>query len=172
LSTQKPASAKSRKEAARNAVQQTAPANVVYNTYEALIILKPILDVDNSDNVLKSVEDTVDSLKGKVLKKDKLGRKRLAYEISKFKDGFVTVYHFSLDPASITAFKRSCQLNEDILRMVIINRSDVNLNDPALYGRERPGDRGDRGDRGGDRHERGDREFRPRERAGFRTSAS
>src|ERR1044072_4555895 len=47
------------------------------NTYEALIILKPILDVDNSDSVLKSVEDQIENLKGKVVKKDKLGRKRL-----------------------------------------------------------------------------------------------
>lgn len=179
MSTQKPAPARNaaRKDAARNAAPPVpaVPANVVHNTYEALIILKPILDVDNSDNVLKSVEETVESLKGRVLKKDKLGRKRLAYEIGKFKDGFVTVYLFSLDPASVAAFRRSCQLNEDILRMVIINRSDVDMNDATIYGRERPGDRGDRsdrGDRGGDRPERGDREFRPRERAGFRTSSS
>lgn len=138
-------------------------------TYEALIILKPILDVDNSDNVLKSVEDTVENLKGKVLKKDKLGRKRLAYEINKFKDGFVTTYLFSMDPSTIASFKRTCQLNEDILRMVLINRNDVDMNDATIYGRERPGDRGgehrgdrpERGDfRGGDRGERGDREPR------------
>ena len=143
------------------------------NTYEALIILKPILDVDNSDNVLKRVEEAVENLKGKVLKKDKLGRKRLAYEIKKFKDGFVTTYLFNLEPATIASLQRTCQLNEDILRLVLINRSDVDMNDATIYGRERPGDRGgdrhhdrDRGDRGGDRfhNARGDREPRFRDR--------
>lgn len=120
------------------------------NTYEAFIILKPILDVDNSDNVLKSIETALEGLGGKVLKKDKLGRKRLAYEINKFKDGFITTYQLSLDPSKVTTLKRTCQLNEDILRMVLVNRSDVDMNDASIYGRERPtGDRG--GDRGGDR---------------------
>ncbi|HEY9688262.1 MAG TPA: 30S ribosomal protein S6 [Coleofasciculaceae cyanobacterium] len=149
--------------------------NTSLNTYEALIILKPILDVDNSDNVLKSIEDNVENLKGKVLKKDKLGRKRLAYEINKFKDGFVTTYLFSLEPSSVVALRRTAQLNEDILRMVLINRNDVDMNDATIYGRERPGDRGERGDRdrGGDR---GDREHRfrggdrDRDRAPARTA--
>lgn len=126
------------------------------NTYEAFVILKPILDVDNSDNVLKVIEDAVESLNGKVVKKDKLGRKRLAYEINKFKDGFITTYLFKLDPASIVSFKRTCQLNEDILRLTLVNRNKVDITDASVYGRERPQDRdrqerGERHDRGGDR---------------------
>jgi small subunit ribosomal protein S6 len=139
-------------------------------TYEAFIILKPILDVDNSDGVLKSIEDTIENLKGKVLKKDKMGRKRLAYEIRKFKDGFITTYLLALDPTQVDAFRRACQLNEDILRLMLINRNDVEIDALALNRdrSERPGERpmGDRGERGdrpdfrGDR-ERGDRPERP-----------
>lgn len=123
------------------------------NTYEAFVILKPILDVDNSDNVLKVIEDAVENLNGKVVKKDKLGRKRLAYEINKFKDGFITTYLLKLDPASVLSFKRTCQLNEDILRLTLVNRSNVDITDASVYGRERPQDR--------ERSEqRGEREFR------------
>jgi small subunit ribosomal protein S6 len=120
--------------------------------YEAFIILKPILDVDNSDNTLKAVEDTVENLKGKVVKKEKLGRKRLAYEIKKFKDGFITNYVLNMDPASIKEFQRICHLNEDILRLVIIDRSGIDLDQPLSTprpeGRFGDRDRGDRPDRG------------------------
>lgn len=132
------------------------------NTYEAFVILKPILDVDNSDNVLKVLEDAVESMNGKVVKKDKLGRKRLAYEINKFKDGFIATYLLKMDPASVLSFKRTCQLNEDILRLTMVNRNKVDITDASVYGRERPQDR-DRPERGGDRdrNERGgDREYR------------
>lgn len=129
------------------------------NTYEAFVILKPILDVDNSDNVLKVLEDAVESLNGKIVKKDKLGRKRLAYEINKFKDGFITTYLLKLDPASVLSFKRTCQLNEDILRLTLVNRSNVDITDASIYGRERPQDR-DRPEQRGERGERGEREFR------------
>ena len=129
------------------------------STYEAFVILKPILDVDNSDNVLKVIEDAVENLNGKVVKKDKLGRKRLAYEINKFKDGFITTYLFKMDGSAVEPFRRICQLNEDILRVTLINRNNVDITDASVYGRERPqdrdrperGERGDRGDRGGDR---------------------
>ena len=94
------------------------------NTYEALIIFKPILDIDTSDNALRTVENTVAGLKGKILKKDKQGRKRLAYEIGKFKDGFVTALVLSLEPDSINAFKRACTINEDILRFMLLRRDD------------------------------------------------
>jgi len=139
------------------------------NTYEAFVILKPILDVDNSDNVLKVIEDSIDAQGGKVIKKDKLGRKRLAYEINKFKDGFITTYLFKLPPSAIVSLKRTCQLNEDILRLVVVNRSKVDITDASVYGRERPeraGDRPERGEFRGDRdrdRDRGDRgDFRPR----------
>jgi len=129
------------------------------NTYEAFVILKPILDVDNSDSILKVIEDAVDSLGGKVVKKDKLGRKRLAYEINKFKDGFITTYLFNLPPTAITSFKRTCQLNEDILRVALVNRNKVDITDASVYGRERPIEHRDHRP---ERPERGDRDFRPR----------
>lgn len=139
------------------------------NTYEAFVILKPILDVDNSDNVLKVIEDAIESLGGKVVKKDKLGRKRLAYEINKFKDGFITTYLFKLPPAGVVSLKRTCQINEDILRLAVVNRSTVDITDATVYGRERPergNERPERGERGDFRPERGERgEFRPRHHA-------
>jgi small subunit ribosomal protein S6 len=127
------------------------------NTYEAFITLKPILDVDNSDNVLKTVEEAVDNLKGKVLKKEKLGRKRLAYEIKKFKDGFLTTYQLSLEPNTVADLRRTMQLNEDVLRFVLVARTAAQLAEAAAPPRER-NDRGDHRD--GGRPDRG--EFRPR----------
>ncbi|HEY9745142.1 MAG TPA: 30S ribosomal protein S6 [Oculatellaceae cyanobacterium] len=113
-------------------------------TYEAFIILKPILDVDNSDSVLKSVEELIEAQGGKVIKKDKLGRKRLAYEVQKFKDGFITTYLFTLPSEKVATFKRACSLNEDILRFVLVNRSKVDMTDASVFGRDRSSDRGER----------------------------
>jgi len=133
------------------------------NTYEAFVILKPILDVDNSDNVLKVIEDGIESLGGKVTRKEKLGRKRLAYEINKFKDGFIITYLMTLPPSAISELKQLCKLNDDILRVAVVNRSHVDMTDPAIYGRERPMERTEH--RGGERSERPgeqQREYRPR----------
>lgn len=121
------------------------------NTYEAFIILKPILDVDNSDNVLKTVEDAVEKLSGKILKKEKLGRKRLAYEIKKFKDGFITTYHMAMDATAVEPLRRTMQLNEDVLRFTVVARSKAELAEAAAAPVVRE-------------HHRPEREFRPRHR--------
>jgi small subunit ribosomal protein S6 len=143
-------------------------------TYEALIVFKPVLDVDNTEALIKNVENTIANLKGKVVKMDKVGRKRLAYEMGKFKDGFITTIWMELPAEAVVEFKKLCQLNEDILRLTMIRLDNPEL---AVVGttttavghggnpREREfhprGERGgDRDHRGGDRDHRGPREHR------------
>jgi small subunit ribosomal protein S6 len=110
------------------------------NTYEALVILKPSLDTDNSEILLKKLENQIVSFEGKIIKRDKVGRKRLAYEIKKLKDGFVVNYVLQLPPDSVVKLRQACQINEDVLRFMIINRNKVDITNPAIYGRERPVD--------------------------------
>ncbi|MBY0404009.1 MAG: 30S ribosomal protein S6, partial [Cyanobacteria bacterium] len=97
------------------------------NTYEALIVFKPVLDVENTELVIKNAESSIQNLKGKILKIERVGRKRLAYEISKFKDGFIATLWFELDPAAVADFKKYCQLSEDILRLTLIRLDNFNL---------------------------------------------
>ena len=126
------------------------------NTYEALIVFKPMLDVDNADGVLKNVENAIQNLKGNILKVDKIGRRRLAYEIGKFKDGYMTVFFMQLEPSAIVELKKICQLNEDILRLTLIRQehyalaSATNMNSAPT----REFSRGDRGSFDSGRRER------------------
>ncbi|MEB3287025.1 MAG: 30S ribosomal protein S6 [Vampirovibrionales bacterium] len=137
----------------------TTPANTALNTYEALVILKPIVDIDNSDVALKGVETLVDTLKGKIIRVDKLGRKRLGYEINKYKDAFVAAVYLELDPALVINFRRACKLNEDLLRVTLVRRCPKQLAQeaqrpagPPFRSGDRPDHRGERPDfRGGDR---------------------
>ena len=140
------------------------------NTYEGLILLKPILDMDNSDAALKNVEKTIEKLKGKVLNRDKMGRKRLAYEIAKFKDSFVTALVFQLPPENMNELSRLLKLNEDVLRFVMIRREENFSLEMAGKPRRplRPGFNGPGGPREGGF--RGEREggFRGEREGGFR----
>jgi hypothetical protein len=61
---------RTRKSATAAAKPEETVKPQVLRTYEALIVLKPILDVDNSDNVLKSIEDMIEGLGGSVSKKE------------------------------------------------------------------------------------------------------
>ena len=48
-----------------------------------------------------------------------LGRRRLAYPIRKYRDGFYALYHFNLDPSGIEEVERELRLNTQVLRHLI-----------------------------------------------------
>ena len=51
--------------------------------YELLTIFKPNLDSDEIDKVLEKVDSDLAELGGKVESRDKMGRKKLAYDIQR-----------------------------------------------------------------------------------------
>ena len=65
----------------------SAKKAITKHTYEALLICKPVLDLDSVDTVLSSFQkNLLEPKEGEVIKVDKIGRKRLAYEMNKFRD--------------------------------------------------------------------------------------
>ena len=58
--------------------------------YELLTVFKPGLDAEEVDKALEALGKTASELGGKVVSTDKAGRKKLAYDIQNFRDGFFT----------------------------------------------------------------------------------
>lgn len=92
--------------------------------YEIMYIVKPTLDEDTIDAVAKRVDDIIVSIGGEIEKTDKRGRKRLAYEVKDFKDGFYVLVDFKADPAQITEMERLLKLNDDVIRHLIVRREE------------------------------------------------
>lgn len=92
--------------------------------YEIMYIVKPTLDEDTIDAVAKKVDDIIAGIGGEVEKTDKRGRKRLAYEVKDFKDGFYVLTEFKADPAQITEMERLLKLNDDVIRHLVVRREE------------------------------------------------
>lgn len=88
--------------------------------YELLAIFKPNLDVEEVDKNLLKLEETITSYKGKVLSTDKIGRKKLAYDVQKFRDGFFVNQILSLPEDKVVDFKRQLKLNDNVLRIMFL----------------------------------------------------
>ena len=88
--------------------------------YELLTIFKPNLDADEVEKNISKIEDFVKKAKGKIVDVDKIGRKKLAYEIQKFRDGFFVSQIISIPADQIVEFKRQLRLNDNILRMMFL----------------------------------------------------
>ena len=93
--------------------------------YELLSIIKPNIDSEEYDKIVAKIEETITSLDGKVTSVDKMGRKKLSYDIKDYRDGYFAVHNFELDPAQVEKFNRQLRLNENILRIMFIETSEV-----------------------------------------------
>ena len=91
--------------------------------YDLFTIIKPNLDNDEADKVVARVEDIVKSLGGSVSDCDKMGRKKLAYDLQGYRDGYFTTMIVSLPADAIVEFKRNLKLNENVLRFMFMEVS-------------------------------------------------
>lgn len=94
-------------------------------TYELLSIIKPNIDSEEFEKISAKIEETIQSLEGKVLSTDKMGRKKLSYDIKDFRDGYFVVHNFEMEPAQVQKFNRQLRLNENILRIMLLETSEV-----------------------------------------------
>jgi len=91
--------------------------------YELLVIFKPNADSEEVDKLVGKVTSDAESLGGKADSVEKIGRKKLAYEIQNFRDGFFSSMVLSLPEEKVAEFKRQLRLNDSILRTMFIEKS-------------------------------------------------
>lgn len=93
------------------------------NKYELLTVFKPNLDAEEVDKAIEALKKSVADLGGKLESADKSGRKKLAYEIQNFRDGFFVVSVISLPADKVAEFKRQLRLNDNVLRTMLLEAS-------------------------------------------------
>lgn len=95
--------------------------------YELMAIFKPNLDVEEVDKLIEKINSTISDLGGSVDSTDKVGRKKLAYEIQNFRDGYFSTIVLSLPADKVAEFKRQLRLNDNILRTMFMEVSKASV---------------------------------------------
>lgn len=88
--------------------------------YELLATIKPNLDTDEADKVIAKIEEVVTGFGGCILDTEKMGRKKLAFDVKGFRDGFMVVQKLSIPADKIKEFKRQLKLNENVIRTMFV----------------------------------------------------
>ena len=92
--------------------------------YELMYLIQPTADEERLAAVSDRLQQSIGSLGGKVDKVTPPIRRRLAYEIGKYRDGQYGVLEYSLPPEQAREFERTIKLTEDILRHIVIRRDE------------------------------------------------
>lgn len=92
--------------------------------YELLTIYKPNLDTEDVDKNLEKFDAELTEMGGKVESRDKMGRRKLAYDIQKSRDGFFVNTILSMPADKVADLKRSLKLNDNVLRTMFLEVSE------------------------------------------------
>ena len=86
--------------------------------YEILVILNAALTDEESAALLTQLGETVKGLGAEITKVENWGKRRLAYDIRKQREGTYAVFEVAAEPAMVKEFERQLRLNEQVLRFL------------------------------------------------------
>jgi len=91
------------------------------NKYEAMFIVRPDLAEEERKNLFNQIEDAVNKSNGNVSSANIWSEKRKMYfTIKKYPEGVYYLVNFNIEGAAIAKIRHAYNLNENILRVLII----------------------------------------------------
>jgi small subunit ribosomal protein S6 len=88
--------------------------------YETIFIASPTLTDEQSDELVKMYEGIIAEQGGELLKTDKWGRKKLAYEVQKFSEGYYTLFEMNAGPTLISELERRFRNNDAVIKYMSV----------------------------------------------------
>ena len=93
------------------------------NKYESVVIINPSVTEEAMKELVTKYTDIINN-EGKVESVDEMGKKKLAYEIKKNKEGFYTVFHFEAKPELISELERNYRIDDGVLKFITVRNED------------------------------------------------
>lgn len=93
--------------------------------YETIFIASPTLTDEQSDELVKQFEGIIAEQGGELLKTDKWGRKKLAYEVQKFSEGYYTLFEMNAGPDLIHELERRFRNNDAVIKYLSVRMDEA-----------------------------------------------
>lgn len=88
--------------------------------YELMYIIRPDVDPETVQTVTQKFQDIIRNGGGEIRKHEILGKRRLAYEIRKFREGTYVVVQFSAEPPVVAELERVLRITDEVIRHLVV----------------------------------------------------
>jgi small subunit ribosomal protein S6 len=88
--------------------------------YETVFILDPAIGDDRTAEEVERAKSAIESAKGEVVDIQRWGKRKLAYEIKKKREGVYTVLKYRADGSAVTELERNLRLSEPVIRFLTV----------------------------------------------------
>ena len=86
--------------------------------YEVMYILRPELEQEAVQALVEKFQGIIQN-GGEITKHDVMGKRRLAYEINKIRDGIYVLVNFTATPEVVAELERILKISDEVIRYLI-----------------------------------------------------
>ena len=86
--------------------------------YEVMYIIRPDIEQEAVQAAVEKFQGIIQN-GGEITKHDVMGKRRLAYEINKIRDGVYVLVNFTSTPDVITELERVMKISDEVIRYLI-----------------------------------------------------
>lgn len=90
------------------------------NKYESIYILRPTMEEEAVKAMVERFSNLITTEGGEVEKVDEWGKRRLAYPIEDFREGYYVLMNFNANPELPSELERIYKITDDVIRYIII----------------------------------------------------
>jgi small subunit ribosomal protein S6 len=94
---------------------------MVLRTYEALYIVRPDVRDDDVQTIAKEVEALVTDNGGAIVRSEIWGKRKLAYEVQRFSEGYYILLRFEASPSFVARLENHFRLTDSIIRYLTVH---------------------------------------------------
>ncbi len=91
------------------------------NKYESVVIINPNVEETKLKELIERFQTLINT-DGKVEQVNELGKKKLAYEIKKNKEGYYVVYDFEAKPSLIAELERNYRITDEVMKFIVVKK--------------------------------------------------
>lgn len=89
------------------------------NKYESVVIINPNVDEEGIKSLVQKFTALINS-DGKLEKADELGKRKLAYEVKKNKEGYYVVFYFEANTSLISELERNYRITDEVIKFMTV----------------------------------------------------
>ena len=90
--------------------------------YELAVVVSAKLEDDERAKVVDKAKALIERFGGQITNVDEWGKKRLAYEIQKMKEGFYYFIQFEADATCPAEVERHVRIMDNVLRYLVVKK--------------------------------------------------
>ncbi len=92
------------------------------NKYELAVVVNAKIEDDEREKVVEKAKAVVERFGGQISDVDEWGKKRLAYEIQKMKEGYYYFIHFEAEASAPGQIEQRMRIMDNVLRYLCVRQ--------------------------------------------------